>query len=490
MPKGYFTAASNLSRTQLLWIVGISVLFVLVNIFFISLRLYFFNLIPVALLLILLSIISLEKAFYVLVFLTPLSIQLKEFWPGLPLNLYLPTEPLLFLILLLFLIKLFREQNYPKQILKHPVSLAIYFYLIWIFLTSISSTLPLVSFKFFISRLWFIAGFYFLAVVIFKEPKKIVQFILAYGAGLMIVVLYALFNLSQDGFINQQAAHSAPNPFYSDHTSYGAVLALLLPPLTGIAIKSKLSNTVRFIVWISVILFAIALVFSFSRAAWISIIGAAGVFILVKLKVKPGLLLLFSTLSFLFLFFYWGELKMKLEENRQDSSTNFSQHIQSISNVSSDASNLERINRWTSALRMFREKPFLGWGPGTYMFQYAGFQSSKHRTVISTNFGDGGNAHSEYIGPMAESGILGALSFILVALTTLITGIRYYIRQNTSPYRWISLALILGLTTYLLHGFLNNFLDTDKASALFWGFIAAIVALDIFQKQEIKQEIN
>jgi len=181
---------------------------------------------------------------------------------------------------------------------------------------------------------------------------------------------------------------------------------------------------------------------------------------------------------------------MKLEENRQDSSTNFSQHIQSISNVSSDASNLERINRWTSALRMFREKPFLGWGPGTYMFQYAGFQSSKHRTVISTNFGDGGNAHSEYIGPMAESGILGALSFILVAFTTLITGIRYYIRQNTSPYRWISLALILGLTTYLLHGFLNNFLDTDKASALFWGFIAAIVALDIFQKQEIKKEIN
>ena len=180
---------------------------------------------------------------------------------------------------------------------------------------------------------------------------------------------------------------------------------------------------------------------------------------------------------------------MKLEDNRQDSSSDFSQHVQSISNVSSDASNLERINRWGSALRMFREKPVFGWGPGTYMFQYAGFQSSRNRTIISTNFGDGGNAHSEYLGPLAESGILGTVSFILILISSIATGIRYYQHQKLSPYRWITLALVLGLTTYILHGFLNNFLDTDKASALFWGFIAALVALDIFQKETENESV-
>jgi hypothetical protein len=48
----------------------------------------------------------------------------------------------------------------------------------------------------------------------------------------------------------------------------------------------------------------------------------------------------------------------------------------------------------------------------------------------------------------------------------------------------LSLALLLGLTTYYLHGLLNNFLDTDKASALFWGFTAAIVAIDIYHRFE------
>jgi putative inorganic carbon (HCO3(-)) transporter len=33
--------------------------------------------------------------------------------------------------------------------------------------------------------------------------------------------------------------------------------------------------------------------------------------------------------------------------------------------------------------------------------------------------------------------------------------------------------------TYFIHGVLNNYLDTDKASAPFWGFIALLVVLDI-----------
>jgi hypothetical protein len=52
--------------------------------------------------------------------------------------------------------------------------------------------------------------------------------------------------------------------------------------------------------------------------------------------------------------------------------------------------------------------------------------------------------------------------------------------------RNLALAFVAGLITYAVHGALNNFLDTDKISALFWGMIAAIVAIDIRMKQEDK----
>jgi O-antigen ligase len=129
---------------------------------------------------------------------------------------------------------------------------------------------------------------------------------------------------------------------------------------------------------------------------------------------------------------------------------------------------------------MFKERSVLGWGPGTYMFQYAPFQISRERTIISTNFGTMGNAHSEYIGPLAESGFLGTITFLVIIITTLITGFRVYRKAERGFIKTLSLTLMLGLITYYIHGVMNNFLDTDKASALFWGYTAMLVAMDIY----------
>jgi len=178
------------------------------------------------------------------------------------------------------------------------------------------------------------------------------------------------------------------------------------------------------------------------------------------------------------------EIVHKLEKNKQDSSADLAEHVQSISNITTDDSNLERLNRWDAAFKMFKERPVFGWGPGTYTFNYAPFQSSRKKTLISTNFGDRGNAHSEYIGPLAESGVPGSISFLLIVIISLLTGFRVYHEIQDKKLKQVVLAYILAFITYLLHGSLNNFLDTDKASALFWGFIAVFVSLDIYYLHE------
>ena len=151
-----------------------------------------------------------------------------------------------------------------------------------------------------------------------------------------------------------------------------------------------------------------------------------------------------------------------------------------MSNVSSDASNLERLNRWNCAVKLFKEKPFSGWGPGTYSFVYAPFQESSDLTIISTNFGNGGNAHSEYLGPLAEQGIIGLLIMVtLVGIFFYLSG-KYYIKSNHIFNKQLCLMIILALTTYFSHGVLNNYLDTDKASIPIWGLLAIFVCLDTY----------
>jgi O-antigen ligase len=94
--------------------------------------------------------------------------------------------------------------------------------------------------------------------------------------------------------------------------------------------------------------------------------------------------------------------------------------------------------------------------------------------------GDQGNAHSEYLGPLAEMGLIGM--FIILGLFSVIiyTGLRVYSKANNKEVKFLSLMATLGLITYMSHGFLNNFLDTDKLSVPFWGFVAIIVALDVY----------
>jgi O-antigen ligase len=176
-----------------------------------------------------------------------------------------------------------------------------------------------------------------------------------------------------------------------------------------------------------------------------------------------------------------------LKHNNTDSSSDFKAHIASMSNISTDQSNVERLNRWSCAWRMFLDRPITGFGPGTYMFKYAPYQRSWERTEVSTDAGNKGNAHSEYLGPLAEQGILGILLFVAVIIATTATAVRIINKSINKKTRILALSLYLALFTYYLHGFINDFLDMDKVTAIFWGFTAAIVALDVYHFEDSQE---
>lgn len=467
------------------------VLFYLISALFILLNAYFLvkkhsmiiNALPLALGIVLLAVFAFDKLIYLVVFFTPLSLPLKEIMPGLSFDMFLPTEPLLVGILLIFILKFFASGKFDRDILIHPVSLAIYFSLFWMLVTSLTSTMPLVSFKFLLSRIWFIVCFYLLTAKLFESGKNIEKFIWLYTLPLLIVISYATTRHLGYGLWDKQAANFVVNPLYNDHTAYGAALAMYLPFLFGFSFTKLYSPGVKTFVRIVLAIVLMGLILSYARAAWLSMMAALGIWIIIRLKLrfKPLFITFLIVLSVILVF--QNQLLMYLERNDTESSANLTEHISSISNISSDASNLERINRWSCAIRMFEDKPIFGWGPGTYMFNYAPYQLTADRTIISTNSADGGNAHSEYLGPMAESGLLGVITFLILISVVMYTAVHAYTRAKDKRLKTLVMSALLGLITYYIHGILNNFLDTDKLSVPFWGFTAIIVAVDIHTRK-------
>jgi len=329
----------------------------------------------------------------------------------------LPVEPLLFGALLLFIFKLVTDKTFDKRILYHPVSLAIYFNLIWMFITSLTSTMPIVSLKFFLSRLWFLGTYYFIANFLFKDIKNIYKYLWLYIGAFVLIIFYTLFQHSKYGFFDQQAANFVVSPFLPDHTSYAAIIVMLIPFVLGSISLKRFRISIKVAMSMVLVILFVGLIFSYTRAAWLSLAAAFMVYLIMFFRIKFKLLFIVGITTIVLFFSFQTQILMMLKQNNQDSANNFSQHIKSMSNISTDASNLERLNRWSCAYRMFKDKPFLGFGPATYMFKYAPYQISDEKTIISTNSGDVGNAHSEYLGPLSESGVLGLLSILLVMIT-------------------------------------------------------------------------
>lgn len=479
MPEFLADYKTRLSKRQWFFFSLIMAAYVALNLCAIFNNIYYFTLLPVVLYIAYLYFFSFEKIYLIIAFAVPLSISLDSF--DFNLAIFLPTEPMLFGLLCLWLLKAFYKPLRWPGLNRNMITMAIAIYFLWMVFASLLSRIPLVSWKYVVSHAWLIVPTYFFGVQIFyKKPKLINVFFIGMLVSVIIVVIYTSIHHYMYNF-SDRAGHWVMQPFYKDHAIYGSGVAMMIPTVFFWMMSKRFNRTQQFFLLMALAILLIGLLLSYSRAAWLGFFIAAILGVIIKFRIKFKYLALGIVSLLLISFFFMDAIINRLEKNKQDSSKDIAKHVESISNISTDASNLERINRWSAALRITADYPITGSGPGTYQFVYGPYQLSKNLTIISTNTGTLGNAHSEFLGTMSESGIPGVLALFFLVFSIFFYGFWTY-------SKWLSvsvdtantiLGMLLGLITYFVHAFLNNFLDTDKIAFPVWSFVAIIVAYGI-----------
>lgn len=469
---------------------GVSLAFIAINTLAIPFDFPLINLLPFLLLFSFLILFKLDVLLLVLCFLIPLSVNIDDI--GFGLGISLPAEPLIMLIMALTVFKFIIHSEYDYKVFKHPISKAILINLVWVFITVLSSEQPFVSFKYFLSRFWFVVVFYFLGVALFRKFGNIQKYLWLYIIALCGVVVFTLVKHSAYNF-DQHYSFTIQQPFYVGHGVYAAAIAFFIPLLfIYLLYPSRFRlNAIEWPVVLAVLsLLLIGLFYSYTRAAWISIAAAVMALVPLFARIRLQSLLIMIAITAVIGILFSSQIVYLMSRNQDESSKDFSEHINSISNIKTDASNAERINRWVCAIEMFKERPVFGWGPGTYKFEYAPFQMAKYRTVISTDFGDGGNSHSEYLNPLCEMGLLGMLTILYLFYHVLNTGFNLFYTARKPRVRLMSLAITLGMITYFVHGLMNNYSETDKIAVLFWGGFAMLTAMDMYHNRKIKEAVQ
>lgn len=134
-----------------------------------------------------------------------------------------------------------------------------------------------------------------------------------------------------------------------------------------------------------------------------------------------------------------------------------------------------RLSIDKDGLRMFRDRPILGWGLGTFPVVYPQFRS--FYTYFFVN-----EAHNDYVQLLAEMGILGfgAMLWFLVVLSR--EARRKIQKWKTEVSGAMTLACALGVIGILLHSLVDFNLQIPANAALFYVFCSLAAAPPLLQR--------
>ncbi|MGL5891260.1 MAG: O-antigen ligase family protein [Bacteroidia bacterium] len=461
------------------WIAALSILLCVVSMYAIAASQFVLIYVPLfiafAMMLVghfLLNKKQLMKLVFVMV---PLSVGVTVFGDA---EIQMPTEPIIGLLMILLVATTAGFSGLMKDLWSNAINRLIVFELIWLLVCTINSELKLVSLKYTFIRTCYTGVFFFLALQWMRSEKKPEKFFLLYLAGMVFPIIITLVNHSRLGFLPATAYHM-PKPFYNDHTVFGACVAFIIPMIAVLAL-SKREESGRWIkkygLLVVLILLLVVEFLSYSRAAWLSLAGAAGLYVLIRLKATGGVFLVLLLAGGVTIYAAKDLIVDQLSSTEAISSKgDVEDHFKSITNIETDASNKERINRWKCAVRMGETKPVFGFGPRTYKYYYGRFQVREDMTYTSTYQGTKGHAHSDYLAFLAECGWLGLLLHIALFVTVVVKGLNIIRKCVNERNRQIAIGALLGFFTYFIHGIFNGFMEEDKMASLVFVSMAVLV---------------
>ena len=339
------------------------------------------------------------------------------------------------------------------------------------------SEYPIMSLKFMVVNAAYVFVFYYGIQFLIKNGNAIKPLFQVYSIALVPVLLWAIWQFV--GYeLNPVTLPGIFKPFYNDHTVTGAVLAVL----AGYFFASGATDKRYYFLSALIILFV---VMTGSRAALLSV----AIMLMVYVAITFAWMRRFAPFALVLMaFFVYTKRDVVTDFMTHNTSGSreeaLSERVKSSANVNTDASNIERLNRWSSAWNMFLERPHTGFGPGTYRFTYLPFQDKRYENRLTVKnpdhppHGSGGTAHSEIFLQLSEAGWLPTFVFLVMLGRWVFYGWRQAVNGHLA-----AIAGLLGLSTYLFHMNVNNFLTTDAFAFLFWGSAAAIMI-------SVKQQAN
>ncbi|HND89403.1 MAG TPA: O-antigen ligase family protein, partial [Saprospiraceae bacterium] len=339
---------------------------------------------PAAMLTVWVAALDFRPVFFLMLAAIPLSMEAEL--PG-GLGTDLVSEPLMWLLTLASGLWLLRHgANIDGRFVRHPISLLLLLHLAWTVVCSAGSQDWVVSLKFLLAKVWYVAVFYFLASRMLQTERDFKSFVWCFFVPLFFIVPVVLWRHAALGF-SFKDVERVMGPFFRNHVMYACMLAVFLPFVWYATYWYRRGAAVWWWLVAGILLFLTGINFAYTRAAYVALVAAVGIYWLMRRRLMKVTLAAALLVGALFVGFVrsgdnWLEFAPDFE--RTVTHARFDNLLEATTKLQ-DISTMERVHRWVAASYMIRDRPLLGFGPGTFYFFYQHYTVTSFKTYVSRN---------------------------------------------------------------------------------------------------------
>jgi O-antigen ligase len=319
------------------------------------------------------------------------------------------------------------------------------------------------------------------------KKEKVIDFIKITFASSVIVCLYAI--LQKAGIDKNIWVQDVQNRVFStlgQPNWLSAFIVFIFPTSLGYAFylgKKRLQR--RF--FILALIYFLVLLFTKSRSGLLGFVAANILFWLIssfinKAKIKKQALLFNLSIIFITLIIgtpWTPSLKELISKNKNATPPQAGTVLETGGTESGEIRKIV----WKGALKVFKDYPVFGTGPETFALSYFKYKPAEHNLTSEWDFVYN-KAHNEYLNYLANTGILGLLSYLILILSAVLMMAREIKKTKDEKEKFITLGLLSGYIGFLT----TNIFGFSVAVTSFLFFIYPAIAFSFKNQAEEKEE--
>jgi O-antigen ligase len=124
----------------------------------------------------------------------------------------------------------------------------------------------------------------------------------------------------------------------------------------------------------------------------------------------------------------------------------------------------------------------LGYGPGTFYYNYKPYAIPVFKTWVSKNE-EHSTVHNYFLLTAIEQGLPGLLIFLFLLGAMIYYAEKIYHRVEDKFYKVVAMACGVMLMMIITVNFLSDLIETDKVGSLFFLCLSCLVTIDIKTKK-------